>query len=508
MKRIKVIFIINIILFLVFPIYVYAGDRDLSEVFQVGEDFISEGSETDSNFIDDEIVASVNDIGRFLTAIGLVILVCVTLIIGIKYMLANPNVKAKLKKKLIWLNVSALIIFMSFTIWSKSVNFLQDMEMEIADLTVDYETGSNTNEESNKEMGEDVSDDTIDEEDEITDDEVSDDTIDEEDEITDDEISDDTIDGEDEIADDDIIIGEIPGIDESTRTDYEPKLESLEESKYIKDVKDEWSYDGENIKVTIQSFKYKNVLNRKYNDHTDAAKPTCYITRIWVKDPATQINQLSSQNNKKTPATFAKTAENNNGIILANVDCTTGGRHDLLVKNGKIIRNELKKDNIQGIALTPYGLKAYYKATADEVIEDANSGNIKATFRMWYLRKKEQQRYNMMLVYNGQKTKGGIQQKVRSARSIIAKVDNNNYFLITVLGYTGNSEKKKGKGLRLPQCQQLLLEIGCEWAFNWDGGQSTSLCYRTPSNVFSRQRQEAQNWTARKISDMIYFSYF
>ena len=486
MKKIKIIFIINIILFLIFPIYVYAEDRDLSEVFPVGENFISEGSETDLNFIDDETVASVNDIGRFLTAIGLVILVCVTLIIGIKYMMATPNDKAKLKKKLIWLNVSALIIFMSFTIWSKSIEFSQDMEKEIADFTKDYETGNNSNEESNKEMeeGEEESDDTIDVDDEITDDDETPD----DDEITDD----------DETADD----------DETTRTNYEPMLNSLQESSHIKNVKNIWSYDGDNIKVKIQSFKYKIVLNRKYNDHTTNANATCYITRIWVKDPATQINQLSSQNNKKTPATFAKSAENNNGIILANVDCTTGERHDLLVKNGKIIRNKLKRhSNIQGVALTPYGLKAYYKATADEVIKDVKSGDIKETFRMWYLRKDGQQRYNMMLVYNGQKTKGGIQQKVRSSRSIIAKVNNNNYFLITVLGYTGNSEKKEGKGLRLPQCQQLLLEIGCEWAFNWDGGGSTSLSYRTPSNLFSKKRQVAQNWTGRKISDMIYFSY-
>lgn len=129
MNKIKVIFIINIILFLIFPIYVYAEDRDLSEVFQVGEDFISEGSETDLNFIDDETVASVNDIGRFLTAVGLTILVCVTLIIGIKYMMATPNDKAKLKKRLIGLLIASFVIFFSYTIWSTIVNQMESVNL-------------------------------------------------------------------------------------------------------------------------------------------------------------------------------------------------------------------------------------------------------------------------------------------------------------------------------------------------------------------------------------------
>ena len=129
MNKIKVIFIINIILFLIFPIYVYAEDRDLSEVFQVGEDFISEGSETDLNFIDDETVASVNDIGRFLTAVGLTILVCVTLIMGIKYMMATPNDKAKLKKRLIGLLIASFVIFFSYTICGTIVNQMESVNL-------------------------------------------------------------------------------------------------------------------------------------------------------------------------------------------------------------------------------------------------------------------------------------------------------------------------------------------------------------------------------------------
>ena len=116
-------------LFLIFPIPVKASDRDLSDVFQVGEDFIAEGSETDLNMVDDETVASVNDIGRFLTAVGLVILVCATLIMGIKYMMATPNDKAKLKKQLIGLLIASLVIFFSYTIWSAIVDQMESINL-------------------------------------------------------------------------------------------------------------------------------------------------------------------------------------------------------------------------------------------------------------------------------------------------------------------------------------------------------------------------------------------
>ena len=129
MKKIKILIIVIIMLFLIFPIPVKASDRDISDVFQVGEDFISEGSETDLNFIDDETVASVNDIGRFLTAVGLTILVCVTLIMGIKYMMATPNDKAKLKKRLIGLLIASFVIFFSYTIWSTIVNQMESVNL-------------------------------------------------------------------------------------------------------------------------------------------------------------------------------------------------------------------------------------------------------------------------------------------------------------------------------------------------------------------------------------------
>lgn len=52
-----------------------------------------------------------------LTAIGVIVLVVVTIIMGIKYMFATPEEAAKLKQQLIGLVVSAVVVLGATAIW-------------------------------------------------------------------------------------------------------------------------------------------------------------------------------------------------------------------------------------------------------------------------------------------------------------------------------------------------------------------------------------------------------
>lgn len=58
-----------------------------------------------------------NPIVGILTAIGVIVLVAVTIIMGIKYMFATPEEAAKLKQQLIGLVVSAVVVLGATTIW-------------------------------------------------------------------------------------------------------------------------------------------------------------------------------------------------------------------------------------------------------------------------------------------------------------------------------------------------------------------------------------------------------
>ena len=61
-----------------------------------------------------QIVAPIINI---LTGIGVVVLVAVTIIMGMKYMFATPDQAAKLKQQLIGLVVSAVVILGATAIW-------------------------------------------------------------------------------------------------------------------------------------------------------------------------------------------------------------------------------------------------------------------------------------------------------------------------------------------------------------------------------------------------------
>lgn len=61
--------------------------------------------------------------------------------------------------------------------------------------------------------------------------------------------------------------------------------------------------------------------------------------------------------------------------------------------------------------------------------------------------------------------------RVRAMRTIVAKMDDHNYLLMTVT-------RQKG-GLTMQQCVDFLLEkFSPEWAYNLDGGPSSALMYR------------------------------
>lgn len=61
---------------------------------------------------------------EILTAIGVIVLVAVTVIMGIKYMFATPEEAAKLKQQLIGLVVSSVVVLGSAAIWRVVYNLL------------------------------------------------------------------------------------------------------------------------------------------------------------------------------------------------------------------------------------------------------------------------------------------------------------------------------------------------------------------------------------------------
>lgn len=133
MKNKKFKILINLIticlcFLMIFPVNSYSSDENINEWIKDGNKFIENG-QTKDVIDDNQIKNAVLPIGQALVAIATVVLVVVTVIMGIKWMLAknDSGERAKLKTQLIGLVVSTIVIFGAQIIWSLLYKFMNNI---------------------------------------------------------------------------------------------------------------------------------------------------------------------------------------------------------------------------------------------------------------------------------------------------------------------------------------------------------------------------------------------
>lgn len=95
----------------------------ISNLFTKANGFIGRGS-SGGTIGDDDLAGPAVKIGQLLMGIATVVLFIVTIVMAIKYMVAEPQEQAKLKTQLVGLAISAAVIFGAFTIWQVSVKIM------------------------------------------------------------------------------------------------------------------------------------------------------------------------------------------------------------------------------------------------------------------------------------------------------------------------------------------------------------------------------------------------
>ena len=123
-KSLKIGIVLIILLVTIFSIDVQA--LSLDSIINTGKDWMSQGSKNPI-VDDDKIIDAVLPVGQMLTAIGVAILFGALILLGIKYMMAEPDQKAKLKQQLIGIVISGVVIFGAFTIWKTVYNFFYEI---------------------------------------------------------------------------------------------------------------------------------------------------------------------------------------------------------------------------------------------------------------------------------------------------------------------------------------------------------------------------------------------
>lgn len=121
-KKVTNIILILVMLLFVFSPYSEATSSD--EWMSQGSDFINKGKQN-STVDTNQIQNALMPLGRTLVTIATITLTVVTVVMGIKYMMADTaDKKAKLKTQLIGLVVSTVVIYGAQIIWTLLYNFM------------------------------------------------------------------------------------------------------------------------------------------------------------------------------------------------------------------------------------------------------------------------------------------------------------------------------------------------------------------------------------------------
>lgn len=131
----KILVIIVILQIIILPTYSNAASF-WQEIFSSGDQFIQNGknqaitnnAQTGGTMLKDEEIRDANsDIFNALLSVGIVLTVLVGGVLGVKFMLASAEDKAKIKESMIPYVIGCVIIYGAFGIWKIVITILNNL---------------------------------------------------------------------------------------------------------------------------------------------------------------------------------------------------------------------------------------------------------------------------------------------------------------------------------------------------------------------------------------------
>ena len=146
-KKIVYIFLIIMIMTVVFwdkPI-----NASIGEIMKDSDEFLTKGNPVETTIDEGQLQDTSKFLFGVLLAIGIAVMMIVGTIIGIKFMIASAEEKAKVKEALIPFIVGSAVILGAFTIWSTVVKIGQkNFPTKATTSTTTSPTGGSTTHES------------------------------------------------------------------------------------------------------------------------------------------------------------------------------------------------------------------------------------------------------------------------------------------------------------------------------------------------------------------------
>ena len=266
--------------------------------------------------------------------------------------------------------------------------------------------------------------------------------------------------------------------------DFFDQAEAESIGRFVRD------YDSPTLKYTMEKFLMEGEI--------------CYLTRVWVQDPARQIRKATSKwkEDVKTADRLAAKVQgaalaiNGSGFVSplypwipenypgTNEDYYYTPLGSLTVTDGEVFRN-LEGVSYYGLALDEDGLQMYVDADNEEVLATTPAQTWSFYIGCPMLRDNED-----ILPEDWE-----FADQLAS-RTVIGRVDKHNYLILTVT-------RERGKGITLRRASEFFREnFRTEWVYDLDGGQSFALMSRKPG----KKRMVTIATGGAKIADIMAFT--
>ncbi len=239
--------------------------------------------------------------------------------------------------------------------------------------------------------------------------------------------------------------------------DEDLNLEDLEE------VNNE--YDLPNI------LKYAEILGTYQNDETSITiysfrmyGSDVYVADVYTTDATNIMSGLAYDTfgGKNVTETVSEMAEDNNAIFAINADYASHYDEGIVIKNGQILRSSIS--DREAVAL-------YYDGTVDTFSESNTSASELLNAGAWQVWS-----FGPILLEDSiivSSTNDGVSRnEVDNPRSAFGIVSENHYMFVTIDGRSNDSD-----GVDIEELADIMLEIGCTEAYNFDGGGSATMWF-------------------------------
>ncbi len=235
-----------------------------------------------------------------------------------------------------------------------------------------------------------------------------------------------------------------------------------------------WEYQDETLHVTLEQVERNNSIY--------------HVARVQIADPSQLRTALSGEAGSKTKATPSVIANAYNAVLAVNGDSYLFRSKGYIVRQGQVLRKSTSLTLDMLIIDTAGDFHALRKPTKASMTEALETLDVAQCFAFGPVLVMDGQ---VQTVYNDY----GFSPQDKSPRTAIGQLGPLSYAFVVVDGRTDDS-----RGVTHKQLAQFMGDIGCQVAFNLDGGGSSTMLF---GGEVVNTLSEAQE---RDISDIIYFA--